>query len=504
MFRWHPSSNENPKRFFMRVISLIVLSILIGMINLCGQETRPNILFIAVDDLNDWASALAGHPQAATPHIDRLANSGTVFRNAHCQAPLCGPSRASIFTGLNPSTSGIYLHVSDNKIKLASRAAYDSTFLTNYFEQQGYKSLGAGKLLHQGAGANLVQDYGGHKDFGPYAPTPFKYSAEGTSTDWGAYPETDEQMPDYSVANYAIGKLSEGHDKPFFLAVGFNRPHVPWYVPQKWFDLFPLDDVTTPPYLPDDQCDIPEISRIIHDMPPTPETTWLIEQGYWKEVVQAYLACVAFVDNQIGRVLDALEASPYADNTIIVLWSDHGYHLGEKNVVAKMTLWEESSRVPLIFAGAGITEGVYCERPVGLIDLYPTLLELANLPKNPQNDGRSIVPLLKDPKIKWNHPALTFWGENNTAVRTEQYRYIRFEDGSEELYDRSADPNEWTNLASNPAYDTLKAELLQHIPKPQAPMSSVSSFEWNDYWKQKTVDASSNVFDPDAIPSSGE
>lgn len=451
-----------------------------------GQGRSPNILMIAIDDFNDWTASLGGHPQAQTPNIDRLAASGTLFTNAQCQAPVCGPSRASFFTGLNPSTSGIYLHVNDEDIKKSNQATARATYLTNYFEQHGYATMGAGKLLHQGAGDDLLQEYGGHKSFGPYAPDPINYSAEHTSTDWGAYPAEDEAMPDFEVANYGIAQLEQSHDKPFFLALGFNRPHVPWYVPQQWFDLFEVDKLATPPFKQDDLNDVPSISRRIHTMPPTPETTWLIEQGKWKEVVEAYLACVAFVDHQIGRVLEALEESRYADNTLIVLWSDHGYHLGEKNIVAKMTLWEESGRVPLIFAGPGISRGERCHRPVNLVDVYPTLLDLTGLAPNSQNDGHSLRPLLENPTAAWEFPALNFWGRHNTAVRTKRYRYILYEDGSEELYDHLNDPNEWNNLAQAPSTAVIRNRLRRMIPQPQATMSSVNYLTWNSYWTEIT------------------
>lgn len=476
------------------LLALVLLAL--GPLAHGAESARPNILMIAVDDLNDWVSPLGGHPQSITPNIDQLASKGMRFTNAHTPAPLCGPSRAAIFTGLNPSTSGIYLHVDDEKIKKASSQAAASTYLTHYFQENGYNTMGAGKLLHRGAGDNLLQDYGGHWGFGPYPDKHFKYEAEMTSTDWGPFPASDTEMPDFKIASYAIEQLGKSHDKPFFLAIGFNRPHVPWHVPQEWFDLIDLDSVQTPPYLKDDLLDAPEISRIIHEMPPTPETEWLIEKGYWKEVVQAYLACVAFVDAQIGRVLDGLEASPYADNTIIVLWSDHGYHLGEKNIVAKMTLYEEATRIPLIFAGPGIKPDSACNRAVGLIDIYPTLVELAGLPANPQNEGHSLIPLLSSPAMDWDHPALTFWGRNNTAVRTDRYRYIRYEDGSEELYDHQSDPNEWRNLANDDRTRSLRKQLGKHIPANQAPLSSVSTFRWNPYWSRKTDEASGNIFIP--------
>jgi len=482
-----------------RILQLLVLASLTQLpFNADGQTRQagsPNILFIAVDDLNDWVTPLKGHPQTNTPNFDRLAESGTRFTNAHCQAPLCGPSRASLFTGLTPATTGIYLHINDNKIKSASGPANRSTFLTDWFEAHGYTTMGAGKLLHQGAGANLLQQWAGHKSFGPRPSENFKYDSRGTSTDWGAYPQRDSQMPDYKVASYGVEQLNRSHDKPFFLALGFNRPHVPFYVPQKWFDRIDLETVETPPYLENDLDDAPAISRTIHNMPPTPETEWLIERDYWKEVVQAYLACVAFVDHQLGRVLDALEASEHADNTLIVLWSDHGYHLGEKNIVAKMTVYEESTRVPLIFAGPGIAVNATSTRPVGLIDIYPTLLDLAGLPANPTNEGRSLVRLLQDPEAEWEFSALTYWGRNNTAVRSERYRYIRYEDGSEELYDHKSDPNEWHNIADDPATAAIRARLRQHIPVSQAPLSAESRFGWNSYWRQKTNGAQKNRFD---------
>ena len=449
----------------------------------------PNVLMIAFDDLNDWVSPLGGHPQSVSPNFDRLAEMGTRFTNAHCQAPLCGPSRASIFTGLNPSTTGIYVHVKDEEIQQAHPSSAAATFLTHYFKQHGYSTMGAGKLLHNGAGADFLDDYGGYHRVGPGAPGKVHFAPSGTNTDWGAFPKSDLLMPDYHVASYAVDKLAQEHDQPFFLAIGFNRPHVPWYVPQKWFDMIDLESVRIPPYLKDDMADVPAISRAIHNMEPMPKVEWLVETGQWKPMVQAYLACVRFVDHQLGRVLDALEQSPHAGNTLIVLWSDHGYHLGEKDIVSKMSLYEESSRVPLIFAGPGIQPNAVCREPVGLIDMYPTLVELAGLPENPRNEGNSLGSLLRDADAGWGHAALTFWGKDNKAVRTGRYRYIRYEDGSEELYDHSKDPNEWHNLATSPDTRAIREELARYIPGDQQPMSHFCSFPFNDYWREKTQQA---------------
>lgn len=454
-----------------------------------ASAERPNVLMIAIDDLNDWIAPMAGHPQALTPNFDRLAKRSTLFMNAHVQAPLCGPSRASFFTGLYPSTSGIYLHIADEDIRRSNEATRQAIFLPEYLAEHGYTTMGIGKLLHSG-GEEMFQEFGGAFGFGPFpAGWPeqrFRYHNEWTSTDWGAYPEKDELMPDYKVASWVIERLQRDYDQPFFLAGGFYRPHVPWYVPQQWFDLFPLESIATPPYNPNDWLDLPNISRIIHDMPATPSTEWLIENDKWKEVVQAYLACVAFVDHQLGRILDALESSPYNDNTIIVLWSDHGYHLGEKNIVAKMSLWEESSRAPLFIGGPGLNGGQVTHQPVEMAAIYPTLLEMLGLPANPQVDSVSLLPLLQDPTAKWEHPARTFWGQNNTAVRTQRYRYILYEDGSEELYDHTLDPQEWSNLAGHGVYRELKDHLRGYIPTPQYELTPVNFFQWNDYWRNKT------------------
>jgi arylsulfatase A-like enzyme len=458
-----------------------------------NSQKKPNVLFIAVDDLNDWVGCLGGHPQAITPNIDKLASRGMLFTNAHCQAPICGPSRASIMTGLYPSTSGNYLQVKDNDIKKAGEAAEQSVFLPDYFEKYGYKTLGVGKIYHSGDEANTFDEYGGiFEKYGPrpeermnFDPAWFGYP-NGTSTDWGAYPEYDSLMPDYKSANWAVEKLNAQHEKPFFLAVGFIRPHVPWFVPQKWFDIYSSMEMVRPPYNPDDFNDIPEMGRRVAESPQMPTTEYLLEKGQWEDVIRAYLACVTFVDAQIGRVLDALEGSDYAENTIVVLWGDHGYHLGEKNRFAKQSLWERDTRVPLVIRQPGAKAGETCNAPVGLVDLYPTLLDLAGLPANPMNEGNSLRPLLKDPSIRWEKPAISFYGIGNVSVRDERYRLIRYEDGSQEFYDMQKDPNEWTNLALKRKYSRKINRLSRSIPDVWATNSPYSTYNWNDYFRNKT------------------
>jgi arylsulfatase A-like enzyme len=455
------------------------------------NDVQPNVLFIAIDDLNDWLGCMKGHPNAKTPNIDRLAAQGTLFINAHCQAPICGPSRASLMTGLRPSTTGIYGQINDKDIRSAIGAEIPYQFLPNYFGDHGYKTMGIGKLFHNFAPEGVFEEAGGRvAGFGPKPEKRFKYDPAwfnkpgGTQTDWGAYPNTDEEMPDFLSKNWAIDRLNQQHDRPFFLAVGFLRPHVPWYVPQKWFDLHPLDQIQLPPYLKDDLDDVPEISRQVHEVPMMPTTEWAKETGEWKAMVQAYLACISFTDYYVGQIIDALEKSVYAKNTFVVLFSDHGYHLGEKNRFAKHSLWEESSKVPLIIAGPGLPKNKICQSPAELLDLYPTLVDLCGLPKNAQNEGKSLKPLLVDSTHRSETPAITTYGINNHALRTENYRYIKYEDGSEEFYAHDSDADEWYNLAASAETKMEREHLQKYLPKINRHWAEGSSIDANEYFRR--------------------
>ncbi len=346
---------------------------------------KPNVLFIAVDDLNDWVGVMNGHPNAKTPNLDKLAGSGVLFTSAHCQAPLCGPSRASLMTGLRPSTTGIYGMIHDDSIRSNNEVTKEILFLPEYFRNQGYHTMGVGKLFHTHAPRGAFNESGGReKGFGPLPEERFVWDGYGTgdenygrtSTDWGAFPEADSMMPDYRSSQWAIERLSRDYEQPFFLALGFLRPHVPLYVPQKWFDLHPVEDLSMPPYKEDDLDDIPPVGLMINDLPMMPSTQWAIENKEWAHIVQAYLACVSFVDHQVGEVIKALENSKYKNNTVIVLWSDHGYRLGEKGTFAKHCLWEEATNAPLMFAGPGISIGKVIDQPVEMLSIYPTLLDL--------------------------------------------------------------------------------------------------------------------------------
>ena len=466
----------------------------------CQAAAKPNMLFIAIDDLNDWVGCLDGHSQARTPNIDRLAKRGTLFVNAHCQGPICGPSRASLLSGYYPHVTGIYQQPAGKAME-KDKTFFHGQMVSHYFADHGYRTLAVGKITH-GYPAKLAFDsYGGK--FAGSGPKPsggrrFNYHLPnvpwtGTQTDWGAFPDREEEMSDHKSADWAVERLAEESKQPFFLAVGFVRPHVPFYVPQKWFDLFPLGDVQLPPVRNDDLLDVPEISRRIHELPKYPGLAFLQKNDneQFRKCVQAYLACVAFVDHQVGRVLDALDKGPHAADTVVVLFSDHGYHLGEKDRVSKHSLWEESTRVPLVVAPAKSQgeqfgkAGQLCSKPVGLIDLYPTMLQMCGLPAKKSNQGDSLVALLKNPSANWRFSTLSTYARGNHTLRSERYRYLRFEDGSEELYDHAEDPNEWTNLATRLKYAKLLKQFRKELPAKEAPYhSSVRSGAVNAWFEE--------------------
>ena len=420
---------------------------------------RSNVLFIAVDDLNDFPTFCDRYPDARTPHMDRLADQGMVFTRAHCQFPLCGPSRASVMSGLHPFTMGYDNHMKDEALERRA-SELGTELLHSYFSEHGYKTMAVGKICHNHVPEGSVAASGRRGGFSKVTGKLKKnWHQNGTSTDWARAPEFDEQLPDHAAAEWAVGQLQAEHDKPFFLMVGFLRPHVPWYVPEKWFNLYDRDKLHLPPYEKDDLEDIPEMARRISILEQMPRTDWAIENNQWRNILQAYLASISFADAQVGKVLDALAASTYADNTIVVLWSDHGYHMGEKNTFQKQSLWERSSHVPLVISAPGVDAGTRCDRVVSLLDLYPTLVEMCGLPANHRNEGRSLVALLRNPSMSWPYSAITGWKENSFAVQNERYRYIRYGDGSEELYDHEVDLDELQNLADNPDYEEVKSNM---------------------------------------------
>ncbi|MEX2578448.1 MAG: sulfatase [Verrucomicrobiales bacterium] len=429
-----------------------------------AADDRPNILFVSIDDLNDWVGCLGGHPDVTTPHFDALAAAGRNFTNAHCSVPVCSPSRVSVLSGVSPTKSGSYeLGPSYQKIPRLD----DVPTMPAYFQSHGYTTLSGGKILHHDFGGRLAADIDitlpPRKKGGPRPAEPIHASPP---WDWGAFPETDGEMYDYQLAEAAAAELGKEHEKPFFLSVGLFRPHVPMHVPQKWYDLYDPDTITMPDADPSDMEDVPPNFQYRMFVAPTLEE--IQEKGQWRSLVHAYLANTSFVDHCLGIVLEGLRDGPNRDNTIVVVWSDHGFHLGEKQKLAKRTLWEESTRVPLLFAGPGIEPGD-CAEPVSLLDLYPTLVALAELPENEHLDGESLVPQLADPATKRGRPALTTSYFGNHAVRSRDFRYIRYVDGAEELYDHRKDPGEITNLAEDSAYRSVIEEHARWIPTEAVP-----------------------------------
>lgn len=428
----------------------------------------PNVLFISFDDLNHYVGFLGRHPDAHTPNLDRLAARGMVFERAYCQAPLCNPSRASLMTGMQPATTGVYGNRQPFRF---SPVAGDAVTLPQHFRHHGYHTSGSGKVYH-GIYTDPVSwdDYAPKRTQQTYpeAQPPQKphSGVDGLGNlDWGPLDVSDEQMGDYQSVSHCIEQLRRSHDRPFFLTCGFTRPHLPWYAPRRYFEQVDPQRVTLPTVPEDDLDDVPEPGR---DMIHHHLHQRLLETGKWSEALTAYLACLRFVDGQIGRLIEALDASEHADNTIIVLWADHGWHLGEKHHWKKFTLWEEATRVPLLIAAPGYKPG-RCERPVGLVDLYPTLVELCGLPAREALEGRSLCPLLAEPGGRWEHGTITTYLRGNHAVRFGPWRYIRYADGSEELYDHRFDEMEWTNLAADPAYAKVKRELAAELPAEDAP-----------------------------------
>lgn len=445
---------------------------------------QPNVLFIAIDDLNDWVGCLGGHPQSITPNLDRLAASGVLFRNAHCAAPSCNPSRTSIFCGEPPYRSGLY----QNMQKLRE-VMPNAELLPSYFSRHGYWSAGSGKMLHYIIDPVSWDDYFPKKESdNPFPRTfnppnrpislprggPWQY----VETDWSSLDVSDEEYGgDWLVTKWIGEQLQKTQAKPFFLACGIYRPHEPWFVPKKYFEPFPLENIQLPlGYKENDLDDVPGTGqRLARNR----YFAHIQEQKQWRQAIQAYLASIYYADAMLGRVLDELEKSPARDNTIVVLWSDHGWHLGEKEHWQKFTGWRVCTRVPLILRvpkGApglpeGTTAGSICDAPVSLVDLYSTLTDLCGLPQKSGISSRSLKPLLRDPNSEWPYVAITHLDNpQNYALSSDRFRYIHYQSGDEELYDIKTDPHEWTNLANNAEYLTQLEELRAFVPRDIVPV----------------------------------
>ncbi len=431
--------------------------------SLMSAAAKPNVLMICIDDLNDWVGFLGGHPDVKTPHLDALAEKGRIFSNAHCAVPVCSPSRVSIMSGVHATTHGSYeLGPSYQSLE----ALKDVPCMQEYFKTHGYTTLAGGKVLHHGFGDRLKSaidvDLGKRKG-GPRPKKPMNWPG---AWDWGEFPETDGEMYDHQLAKEAAKHLAKPMQEPFFMSVGLFRPHVPMHVPPHWFAMYDLDTIHVPDPPKSDMDDIPPNFKGLKQIAPTPDE--VKAQSKWRSLVRAYLASVSFVDSCVGIIMEGLEKGPHAKDTIVVLWSDHGFHLGEKQHLAKRTLWEESTRVPFLVSGPGIRPGA-CREAVSLLDVYPTLVELCGLPGNKHLEGLSVVPQLKNPDTKRERPALISSYYGNHAIRTRDWRYIHYKDGAEELYDHRIDQVERHNVAEDPHYVEIKERLAAFLPKKAAP-----------------------------------
>lgn len=487
------------------IVFALVLSVIMHR-SACADE-RPNVLFIAVDDLNDWIGCLDGHPQAKTPNMDRLAAQGVLFTNAHCAAPACNPSRAAVFSGRLPKETGVWSNNSPSLLRTHPKIV----FLPTAFARAGYRTLGTGKLMHsRSANQTLFADhFTVEQRWSPFTREAVRYtdeelgtkgtdsprhvvkdsrgnsiilplnrmpsdrkpkSKEGESFDWGPIDVPESDMGDTQITDWAIERMQQGFDSPFFLGIGYYRPHIPLWAPRKYFDRFTESPAELPQNKHDDLDDLSAIARHWAIEPITAgRHSTVVQHHQWRAAVEAYLACTSFVDDQIGRILDALDNTSFGDNTVIVLWSDHGWHLGEKQHWGKWTGWERSTRVPLIIvppkqlADRFAPAGSRCDQPVSLIDLFPTLTELCDVEAPDKLDGQSLVPLLREPNRATRRSVVTTFDPGNVSLRTERWRYLRYADGSEELYDHKTDPHEWTNLAADPKQTSLLREFRRHV-----------------------------------------
>ena len=447
-----------------------------GTIQHSYAQSRPNVLFLAVDDLNDWVGYLEGHSggmQIHTPNIDRLASRSVVFTNAHTPSPACAPARAAIMTGVHHARSGVNnVHWGDGPLWRNFPALRDVETIEQFFKRQGYKTLGAGKIYHSQAPPWTPTSQVEPDNWDFYYPSAYishphqirpapevifpeevdNENRPGGDEDgwwtWGPIDAPDEKMADFHIMEWARYQLQQDHNRPFFLAAGTWKPHDPWEVPQKYFDMYPLEDIILPQAKPDDLQDAFDHGRRWIQQ-------WVLDNKQWKKIVQSYAAAITFADAMVGRVLEVLEESDYANNTIVVLWADHGMHMGEKDNIEKFTLWERSTRVPLLIHDPRNNVGhLECNQPVSLMDIYPTLVELAGFNVPTHCDGISLLPQLSDPEAPHDPVLISYkfsWTKTpyeGHAIRDTRFRYIYYPDlGLEELYDHQADPREWHNIA---------------------------------------------------------
>jgi len=511
----------------MKYAPFILITVLfaVGGCNQSSSVTEPpNILLISIDDLNNWIEPLGGHPQAQTPNLASFANEAVTFRRSYTVSPSCNPSRTALMTGKLPWETGLYVNGQRWR-----QIVGDEHVIPQYLQEQGYYAAGAGKIYH----ANMpdpqswndyfpnkieqmpnywlpVQDsITGVKSFAltdneirEDSPTgvnmvmpPFKGMY--VAFDFAPLPVETEQTGDYSSMQWVSEQFKKKHDKPFFLTAGLYRPHLPWYVPQKYFDKFPLEDIQLPEVMENDLDDVPELGQRVarnryHER--------VLESDNWKKAVQGYLASINYADDLVGQLLNNLAQSEYADNTIVIIFSDHGWQLGEKEHWRKFSMWEDVLNTVLMVKVPkgipGLPEGSYTggvsDKNVSLVDIFPTIAELIGKTPKPGLSGHSLVPLLKEPNAEWTYPVVSSMDDNKFSVISESWHMIQYEseDGQAnqyELYDLASDPNEWTNLATDAQYASKIEELATFIPTERKPMVKTEPFRWGEVLSGKVT-----------------
>ncbi|MCC5928164.1 MAG: sulfatase-like hydrolase/transferase [Cyclobacteriaceae bacterium] len=521
-------------RFGSIILASLAFLFFIGCKQKTEKEDRPNVLMIIVDDMADWVAAMQGHPDVKTPNIDRLAWQGIMFTNAHTTSPICGPARAALLTGLRPETTGVYTNIG-TYIDYVPNALS----LPRHFRNHGYHVMGAGKVNH---GYTKIVD-SNWDDYGPdtgIVGTPFTDEELQTENmdptititrdrlnvtlpfnrmsnidrpynkwstfDWGPLDVEDEDMPDGRIANWGVEQIKKQYDKPFFMALGFYKPHLPWYAPKKYFDLFEGTDISLPPTK---EGELEGLSQSARDFAHLAWTAGchktVLEFDQWKQAVLGYLATIAFVDAQIGKLLDALERSDYADNTLIVFFSDHGFHLGEKEHWGKHTPWQPATRVPFMIVPpkkiltGSVQRGMVSEAPVNLLDVFPTLIGFCQLPELSFLEGNSLYPLVLNPESTWKKATVSSIGRGTHSVHTREYRYIQHYEGSEELYHLKNDPHEWQNLSALPAYQPLMHELRAYIPEDTTVRHWVRWDKWKAIIRYNQPSMLFDIYEPNGI-----
>lgn len=470
----------------MRSCLLLIAALL--AFNVSSKTKKPiNVVMIAIDDMNNWAGAWEG--KAITPNIDQLAQEGTQFRNAHCVVPACNPSRVALLTGQRPETTGQYVNPGNFRDKEGGK---DRITLPQFLMAKGYETIEAGKIFHKQAGMAKEP----HEQSDPISWT-LQYRTptgtpghdlyldenkhakwlKGTSEHdgmeygsylrkfavWGAIPQSKEECGDWMSADFCANYLQKEHDKPFLLSCGIFRPHSPQLAPKAYFDMYPLDEIEVPEVAVNDLSDVPNIAKTNFSSGLARKVK--SDSLEWKKAVQAYKACMTFADDCVGHVLNSLANSKYAENTIVVFWTDHGWQLGHKDRWEKFSLWNQATNAPMVIQLPQQKDGGKVMEHVSFLDIYPTVVELLGYDQPEFLEGHSLTPLIKNPQKEWPHPAVTTYQEGNVSVKMDNWNYITYKNGAEELYNLDTDPNEFKNLASDSQYKTIIEELKQYLPE---------------------------------------